>query len=101
MRRLGRIQIFGKLKWPTLRPKLYRPGRDIVEQVAAEGRSSGENREQKEGRYELNQKDSKDRGPAVPSERGDRLLQHHLCAQQTDRFWERCCNRPQHSRFRS
>jgi Domain of unknown function (DUF4386) len=47
MRRLGRIQIFGKLKWPTLRPKLYRPGRDTVEQVAAKGRSSGESHEQK------------------------------------------------------
>ena len=63
------------------------PGRDIVEQFAAKGRSSGDSHEQKEGRYELNQKDSKDRGPAVPGERGDRLLQHHLCPQQADRFW--------------
>ncbi len=35
----------------------------------AKGRISGESHEQKERRYELNQKDSKDRGPAVPSER--------------------------------
>ena len=60
-----RIQIFGKLKWPTLGPKLYRPGRDTVEQVAAKGRSAGESHEQKDGRYELNQEDSKDRGPVA------------------------------------
>jgi hypothetical protein len=56
-----------------------------VEQVAAKGRISGESHGQRERRYELNQKDSKDRGPAVPSERGDGLLRHHLCPQQTDR----------------
>jgi hypothetical protein len=46
MRRLGRIQISGKLRWPTSRPKLYRLGRDTVEEVAAKGRSSGESDEQ-------------------------------------------------------
>jgi hypothetical protein len=40
-------RISGKLKWPTLRAKLYRPGPDTVEQVAAKGRSSGESHEQK------------------------------------------------------
>src|SRR6267143_31281 len=42
MRRLGRIQIYWKLKCPTLSRKarkLYRPGRDIVGQVAAKGRT--------------------------------------------------------------
>ena len=63
------------------------PGRDIVEEVAAKGRLSGKSHEQKERRYELDQTDSKDRGHAVPSERGDWLLRHHLCPQQTDRIW--------------
>jgi hypothetical protein len=43
----GDRRISGKLKWPTLRAKLYRPGPDTVEQVAAKGRSSGESHEQK------------------------------------------------------
>ena len=63
------------------------PKRDIVERVAASGRTSGQSREQKDRRYELNQKDSEDRGPPVPSERGDRFLRHYLCPQQTDRIW--------------
>jgi hypothetical protein len=50
------------------------PGRDIVEQVAAKDRLSGKSHEPKESRYELNQTDSKDRGRAVPGERGDWLL---------------------------
>ncbi len=63
------------------------PGRDIVEQVAAKGRLSGKSHEQKESRYELNQTDSEDRGRALPGERSDWLLQHHLCPQQTDGIW--------------
>ena len=63
------------------------PGRDIVEQVAAKGRLSGKSHEQKESRYELNQTDSEDRGRAVPGERGDWLLQHHLCPQPTGGIW--------------
>ena len=63
------------------------PGRDILEEVAAKGRLSGKSHEQKESWYELNQTDSEDRGRAVPGERSDWLLRHHLCPQQTDGIW--------------
>src|SRR6202022_1225822 len=64
---------------------------DIVEQVAAKSDQARVMSKRRET-YNLNQKDSKDRGPAVSSERGDRLLQHHLYPQQTDRIWNRGCN---------
>ena len=59
----------------------------FVEGNAAETARNIMAHEQRESRYELNQTDSEDRGRAVPGERGDWLLQHHLCPQQTDGIW--------------